>query len=283
MSRHNNRKPVESLVTDLPDVTMSFDLEAFDTAISTSGVKLVHYSALRCPVGITDVDDNRRAHPDHAGCSKGFLYHKVGTIQALLTGNGNTQSLRDIGFVDGASFVSTFTRTYSDCDKPFMAAPFDRFYLDEESITVPTWQLSRASASGTERLAFPVVMVERLVDSRGDEYKQGEDFCIKDGLINWKEDGRRPMDDLETGRGAVISVRYSYRPFFYVERLMHEIRVAQVESILTNDRKLVRANQQLLLNREFLYLDSENDPQSIAQRNPRQQPGPDDGGFGSSR
>jgi hypothetical protein len=275
------------MVMDLREVQVAFDAEAFDAAVRSHGVQLVHYIALRCPVGMTDLDDNRRPHDDHAGCSNGFLYTKAGCIKSLLIGNQNKQDLRDIGFVDGASFQATFPRTYEDgCD--FYLAPFDRFYLNEESITVPTWQLIRCNESGTERLAFPAVKVESFVDNRGDSYKEGEDFSLSNGQLSWLPNGRRPISDLETGRGAICSIRYRYRPFWYCARLLHEIRVAQVESPINDDRKLVRMPQQALLNREFLFLNESHDDE--ARRNPklpgsgpdspRQTPEPEDGGFG---
>lgn len=284
----DGRKPIESMAIEQRDAEVSFDAEAFDAAIRSHGVQLVHYVALRCPVGMTDLDDNRRPHEDHAGCSNGFIYFKAGCVRALMIGNQNKQDLRDIGFVDGASATSSFPRTYDDSDKQFYVAPFDRFYLNEESITVPTWQLARANESGTERLAFPAVCVDQLVDNRGDLYKENEDFQVKDGQIQWIPGGKRPMDDLETGRGAVISVRYRYRPFWYCARLLHEIRVAQVESALDSTRTLIRMPQQALLNREFLFLNESHDDQArrdpkrpgSGPDSPRQTPEPEDGGFG---
>lgn len=281
------RKPVDHYVTDLPAVAISFDVEAFDSAIRSQGVRLIHYKALRCPVGMTDIDDNRRPHEDHSGCSNGFLYRKAGTITGLLIGNGNDPQLRDIGFVDGASFTSTFPRAYDEActpEKPFYLAPFDRFYLDEEAILVPTWQLVRANEAGIDRTNFPVVEVEELVDNRGDSYEEYVDFKVVDGSIQWIPGGRRPMPDLETGRGAVFSVRYRYRPFWYVGRLLHEIRISQVDNPMTNERKLVRMQQQALLNREFLFLNESNDDMAKDPRNTqgpsRQQQAPEDGGFG---
>jgi hypothetical protein len=283
-----NRKPVETLVTDIPDIAVSFDADAFDVAIRAHGVELIHYSALRCPVGMTDIGDNRRPHEDHAGCSNGFIYTKSGCVASLFTSNGNSAQLRDIGFVDGASVVVTFPRTYQDFETPFYLAPFDRFYLNEDAILVPTWQLAICNESGQERLSFPVEVVESLVDSRGDLYRLGENFCIRNGQICWLEGAKRPMKDLETGRGAVISVRYRYRPFWVCARLLHEIRVAQIESPINNDRSIVRMPQQALLNREFLYLNESADGEAIRNpknpssgpNSPRQTPGPDDGGFG---
>lgn len=284
----SKKGPIENYVTSLPAVAIDFDVEAFDSAIRSQGVKLVHYKALRCPVGMTDLGDNRRPHEDHSGCSNGFLYKKAGHVTGLLIGNGNDPQLRDIGFIDGASFTSTFPRHYDDTCEPskaFYMAPYDRFYLDEEAITVPTWQLVKANESGLDKLAFPAVDVEELVDARGDSYEEGRDFRICEGQILWLPNGRRPMTDLETGRGSIFSIRYHYRPFWYVARLLHEIRVTQVGNPMTNERKLVRMQQQCLLHREFLFLNESNDDMARDPRNPdkpspRQQQAPEDGGFG---
>lgn len=273
----------ESFVTDLPSVTVSFDVEAFDQAIRSQGVRLIHFTALRCPVGLVDIGDNRRPHADHAGCSNGFLYRKAGTITALLLGNGNDPQLRDIGFIDGASFTSTFPLFYDDAcvpAKPFYVAPFDRFYLDEEAITVPTWQLVRANEAGVDRTNFPIVEVEQLVDSRGEFYEQCKDFEITSGQITWLPGGRRPLPDLSTGKGAVFSIRYRYRPFWYVSRLLHEIRITQAEDLMSSERKLTRMQQQCMLHREFLFLNESHDDLAADPRSPRQQQSPSDGGFG---
>jgi len=283
----NGRSAIESYPIDHREVQVSFDAEAFDQAVRSHGVRLVHYTALRSPVGMTDLDDNRRPLPDHSGSSNGFLYTKAGVIRALFLGNSNRPDLRDIGFVDGASSTVTFPRSYEDGTE-FYLAPFDRFYLEEESIVVPTWQLTRANASGIERLSFPAVSVEQLVDSRGDFYRQEQDFCVKNGQVVWLDGGRRPMPDLETGRDAVIGIRYRYRPFWYCARMLHEIRVAQVESLVNDDRRLIRMPQQALLNREFLFLNENQDDQAIRNpklpdsgpTSPRQAVEPEDGGFG---
>jgi hypothetical protein len=129
-------------------------------------------------------------------------------------------------------------------------------------------------------LNFPAIRVEYLVDNRGDSYKQGQDFALLAGQIMWLPGGRRPAPDLETGRGAIISVRYYYRPFWLVSRLLHEIRVSQVENILEGTSSLIRMPQQALLNREFLYLSESNDPEAKMPNSPRQQQAPEDGGFG---
>lgn len=274
---------VSDFFVDIPNVRVNFDPESLDEEIRNQGVRLVHYSAIRCPVGLTDIDDNRRPHDDHEGCSNGFLYEREGTITALLTGNGKQENLQDAGYVHGASFTATFPRQYDMACGPmsgqsFYVAPFDRFYLEEEAIVVPTWQLVRCNESGVDKLNFPAVRVLRLKDQRGQVYREGEDFDLKQGQIVWRP-ARRPVGDPETDRDAIISVRYLYRPFWYCGRLLHEIRVSQVENLMDDRRPLVRMPQQALLNREWLYLNESNDPEALKPSN-RQAPAPTDGGFG---
>lgn len=278
------KNPIDNAFVEIPNVRVNFDPESLDQEIRNQGVRLVHYAAIRCPVGMTDLDDNRRPHEDHVGCSNGFFYTKVGRITGLMYGNSKTEKLTDVGFVHGASFTTTFPRFYDDCaescpPEPFFVAPFDRFYLEEESIVVPTWQLVRSNEAGSEKLNFPAVAVKYVMDSRGNTYRQDQDFVLVNGQIVWIASGRRPSVDLETRRGEVISVRYYYRPFWYCSRMLHEIRVTQVEDLVNNTSSLVRMPQQALLNREFLYLNESQDDETRKQ-SPRQQQAPEEGGFG---
>lgn len=256
-------------VTEIPDYDISFDAEAFDQAVVTSGVRLVHYRALPCPIGMTDVNDNRRSHEDHSGCSGGFIYKKCGTVTALFTSNSKNKRSEDAGFIDNATVQITTPRHYDDpAEKPFLVAPFDRFYLDEEALVVPMWERYLHSSTGYDRLKFPVVNVEDLYDNRGREYQQNVDFTVENGQIVWK--GNTPGDQLEIGgnfngtgerdRGAVCSVRYSYRPYWYVGALMHELRVAQIQGE-GEERTLTRMPQAFLLHREYVSLNQQAEPE----------------------
>lgn len=250
----SRRGPIYDVNTDIPSTRISFDVEAFDEAVRSHGVKLVHYQALRCPVGMTDMDDNRASHDDHEGCTNGFLYDKVGCVTALFIGNSKHKNPADIGFWDGSTVQVSTPRFYDNPDcKPFMVAPFDRFYLDEE-IEVVAWQLFIHHASGRDRLKYPVKHIQSLVDARGERYAEGVDFDIKQEQIFWR-DGRRPAVnfDADPDRGAVCAVRYTYRPWWYVGQVLHEVRVSQA----TGDdgtRSIQRMPQSLMLHREYVPL-----------------------------
>lgn len=251
--------PVNDIITEIPPHQISFDVEAFDFALRSQGVKLVHYSAIRCPVGMTNLDDNQRPHPDHEGCTNGFLYTKVAPITALFVNNSKHKQAHEMGFFDGSTIQVTFPRFYDETEDRAYIAPFDRFYLAEESITVPTWQLFLHHESGIDRLKYPIVDVDQIVDYTGIRYYPQQDFRVtKEGRLEWFS--RRPSPQLDVGpgmgngfgtdRGAVCSIRYTYRPYWYVGNLLHEIRVTQVSS--GNERSIERMPQAALMHREYV-------------------------------
>lgn len=274
------RRPNNRITMDLPSQSISFDSEAFNEFLNTQGVRLVHHKALRCPVGMTDVDDNRQPHADHEGCSNGFIYYKAGIVTGAMQGNSNSQSSGDLGFTESTYITVSFPQYYDGTTDKISMAPFDRFYLDESEpearITVPTWHLVTAHQSRMDKLYYPAVSVEKLVDFRGIEYKEGQDFCIHDGQIKWL--GNWPGYQLDVGRGAIYSIRYSYRPHWYLTRLLHEVRVAQIDTL--DGRVLMRMPQQALLCREFVHTNSSTSENADSSR---QAPEPTEGGWGSPK
>lgn len=285
----NYRRPVNHLVTDIPPHDISFDAEAFDAAIRSQGVKLVHYRAMRCPVGMTDISDGQRPHPDHEGCSNGFIYTKVGTVTALFIGNSKHKQSHDLGFWDGSTVQVSFPRQYDESLEELAVAPFDRFYLDETSLTVPTWQLFLHHETGDDRLKYPVATVEELVDYRGERYYQDEDFTVCQGRIKWIG-AHRPSQQLDVGpvpsgdRGAVCSIRYRYTPYWICGQVLHELRVSQIQNDISGERSLQRMPQSVMLHREYVALNKQQDTEEV--RSPvdadvlRQVLGPSYGGFG---
>lgn len=255
------RTPVNDLITVIPPHQISFDAEAFDDAVRSQGVRLVHYAATRCPVGMTDMDEIRRPHPDHEGCTNGFLYTKTGAITALFTGNSKHKNPEEMGFWDGSTVQVTFPRQYDETGEPIFVAPFDRFYLEEEDIVVPIWQLFMHHESGIDRLKYPVAQIQQLIDSAGLRYTQGSDFSVtSSGELRWT--GRRPVPNLDLGgpaptRGAVCSVRYLYRPYWYVGQIVHELRVTQISD--GPDRSIQRMPQAVVLHREYVALTREQE------------------------
>jgi hypothetical protein len=250
---------VEDIDTEIQDSRVSFDTDAFDNAIRAHGVPLIHYVALPCPVGLVDLSDNRKPHPDHEGCTNGFIYEEAGKITGLFIGNSKHKNLSDAGFWDDSTVQASFPREYDGTCTPLFVAPFDRFYLAEPTLTVVTWQRYIHSETGIDRLKFPVEQVMAFKDSNGGVYKQDDDFVVQHGLIRWV--GRQPAPLLDVGpgyggrstvKGAVCAVRYTYRPWFYVGQMMHELRVAQVTETTKGNRSIEKMPQSVLLHREYV-------------------------------
>ncbi len=269
-------KLANGVVLQIPPGTgVAFDPDAFDTAIRSQGVPFIHWRAMECPVGLIDQYDERRPHDDHSGCSNGHIYTEAGTITCLFMGSGSKTDSQDIGYLDGSTVKITAPRMYDGTNTPVQLANFDRLYLPDE-ITVPAHQLVETSATGKDRLNFPVVEVMDIVDARGKRYGAG-DYTVENGQIKWLN-GSGPGFDLQLGKGLVYSIRYTYRPYYYVNRILHQIRIAQVETQL--ERKVMRFPQEAILQREYVAEKEAKDPQAPDPNSPRQHKGPREGIFG---
>jgi hypothetical protein len=184
----------------------------------------------------------------------------------------------DTGLLDGSTVNATAPRFYDDSPDSFHPLPFDRFYLAEESILVPQWQLMEVSPTGRDKLSFPAVQVQDLVDSSGKRYRENEHFTINDGNIVWT---KGPGLDPETDRGRIYSVRYLYRPHWYCDSLSHQIRVSQIDNMITGSRDVQRMPQAMVLHREHVYLKEKSDDEAVNGDTARQEYAPKAGTFGS--
>ncbi len=277
---HNSSGVVSPVQTmDVADGSVAFDIDAFDEALHAHGVQFIHYRALRSPVGLLDRYDSRRPNEDHSGSSNGHVYTKAGCMTAIFTNNS-----KDLRAIEGASMDSavaqiTPARFYDNSCEPILVAPFDRFFLAETSIEVTHSQLVDAHISGHDRLRFPCERVLDLIDSANIRYTVN-DFDIIDGQIVWNSP-KRPGIDPETGKGRVYAVRYTYRPHWYCDRLIKEIRMAQYQDIMTGERKTMRMPQSFMAVREYIFENENKDEQAPNPNSPRQVPSPDDNSFGS--
>lgn len=251
---------------------VNFDMQAFDNAIEGHGIVFDHFRAIRCPVGMIDIYDNRRVHDDHEGCSNGFIYKHIGKVIGIATGNGKSDNQQDIGILDSATLNVTLKRFYKDTGDTVYIAPYDRLYSSEQSVLVPNWERFASHASGVDRMQYPVERVETLIDSHGKEYGP-EDFQIRNGTIFWGPN--RPGVDPKTNKGTVCTAWYLYRPFWYVDRLNHEVRIAR------DAESTRRAPYALVAVREYVFKGSEQqDPEAKDPTSLRQAMAPESGSFG---
>ncbi len=264
---------------EFPSQSVSFDPEAFDELIRSQGIQFIHYRSMACPVGLTDPDDIRRAHEHHINCSNGRIYIKAGKVTCGFQGDSGGTTFMDAGRLDGSTVTCVLPRFYDDpADAQIDINYADRMYLVEEGITATTDCKFAAHITGVDRLCFPAVHVIDLMDAKGRIYKECVDFCVKDGMIHWN-DGQGPGIDPDSGKGVVCSALFTYRPFWYVKSLPHEVRVAQIEDEYFN-RKTMQMPKQVVLQREYHDEKAQRDG-TIKDPENRQKPTPSDGSFGS--
>jgi hypothetical protein len=255
MSGPSVKKPDSVYSILMPHEAVAMEPAAFDSFVNNNGVRLIHFRALPCPVGLDDPTDIRRTHDDHSGCSNGFIYQAIGRVTCLFLSNQTQIRKLDAGFVDGSSVSVTFPRFYDfDPQRRVLVRPYDRMFLEEENITVGGTNLMKRRQDGrADRPNYPALAVHLLVDSDGVYYQQGVDFTLDRGDVAWA-DGHGPA------AGKTYSIWYEYQPYWYVDRLVHEIRVVPTRDYVNT--KLVRSERlsfAAILNREYVHRDKAPD------------------------
>lgn len=232
--------------------SVAFDLSGFLNAIKAHGLRFIHYRAMRNPVGLIDKYDSRRPNQDTSSAINGMYYSKAGTVRALCIGNSKETRASDSGIVDSSSAQFTPLSEYEDTNKRVFLAPYDRLYLEDESVLVSRHELVECSVTGIDRPKFIPVEILDCVDANGNTYTQCEDFKLNSqGYIVWGN--RRPGQNVENGNGVIYAIRYVYRPHWYVDRLIHEIRMVQQANVFTGERNMVQAPQSALIRREYYF------------------------------
>jgi len=220
----------------------AFNPDDFAAFIDSNGVELIHYKAIPCPVGLEDEQDSvHKNHVPHAGCSNGYIFIEAGCLVATFNNAPNLWNLGDTGLVSGSTCMVTFPFTYTDGITPVVIAVQDRFYLKDIQCYVTSQQRFQRGNGTTDFLHFPPEYIEYIFDSKGLQYLS-TDYSVTQGSLLWV--GNRPAE------GTICAIRYLYRPFWYAARLLHEIRVARTENMVTGERGLTRMPYSALCNRE---------------------------------
>lgn len=236
----SNRPPkgnqIDTINKFCPQEQQSFDLNRLDIFVNSLGVDFSHFKAMVSPIGKNDRGDYRRSDGVDTITSNGMLYRCAGRFTATMTDNSRTQKRSDGGLLDPSESKLVMPRFYNAVDqddgKRIYLAPGDRLYLSDPDadVKVANYHEMDYQPDIDNEPIFPIVCLEEnIIDSRGIEYVQGNDFIITPlGSIRWLAGGRNPGIDPNTGKGRIYSVRYLYRAFYYVVSLPKEVRVTNV-------------------------------------------------------
>ncbi len=246
----------------IPFDPVNFDIEAFSKFIVANGIKLTHYKAIKCPIGMIDPMDMRQPNHDGCRCSNGFIYKFAGSVTATFSNNSVSATLTDMGILDGSTFQASFPQFYDGTTEQVYVQLFDRFYLKDLAVLVPNTELIESHIMGVDNLTYKAEKITDVIDANGQEYSSS-DFIVQDNKLLWTGDNR-PRFDANLNKGVVVSVRYLYTPYFYAQRMMHEVRIYNKVDFKTGIRTPVRAPIEALLSREYYMYKKEksNDPQT---------------------
>lgn len=261
------------------DAQVSFDPNAFRNFIISQGISVTHFRAIPDPTGFNSVGDNHGVAFPRKSVDN-YLYQEGGSMQVLFSSNSEQVIDQAEGVIDHATAYMTLPEYYMDKpEEPVLIMPRDRFYLKDIEIRVVAREKIESNATGIDRLRYPAVSVEFLQDARGVEYQVNVDFEITDeGNIKWISQNR-PGWNVEQGRGTVYSIRYRYTPFFVCDHIIHEIRVSQISNPTSGERQIVRMPYQIMVMRENVFRDMNNDPDTAPTDDPRSDGSPNSGGM----
>lgn len=263
------------MFSPLPVQALTIDVDAQDYIVSTQGILYNHYLAMECPLGIVDRFDPRAEHVEHDTCQGGLIYKLAGKVFATSTSNSSDKTLRTQGEIDASTQMFTFRRGYEDCDCAVTVGVYDKLeYAEEPPYIVQRQRIQYNSKTNIDRLQFPAIKIQILMDSEGISYNEGSDYILTNGNIVWI--GNRPKVNPDTGRGGVYQVRYLYRPYWIVKSITKDIRVARQNN--DDGSTLAKSNIAAICQREYQYMNEKNQNDAAVSTDPHQLPQPDDNG-----
>lgn len=244
----------------IPPDQVSFDSAAFDNIIEYHGVMFKHWKAIPCTGGDIDKGSMRSTHLDHT-CSNGFYFKGGRCFLGVFDNNQTKKHYKAEGIIDSSMTTLHVPRYYANgsnepCDHIYFYQD-DKLELEDESVVVPKWEKLQCSPTGIDRAMFPIVWVEYVVDAYGNEYTVGSDFEVLNGNIHWLTN-HRPQFNPAQGTGGIYSVRYLYRPSWYIAVVLHEVRLVNTFDPVVGVKTQIRYPQLLFLQREIYFLDQLN-------------------------
>lgn len=278
MSDQSDNKPGDR--NDVPVIyqdpfdAVRADLSAENVFIANNGILFAHYKVFPCVIGQKDFDGVRRSF-DHAyenqgcpiQCERGLAYQFVGHVRGIFVNNSKNLSKQfPGGWVPNGQAAVTLNHFYVNTSDAVYVSEYDKLVPCEcpDTFWAENWQKVQHSPTGTDRLQFPAFKVPILVDSDGKKYTQDIDFTVEDGQIKWGQN--RPGND-QQGRPKIYSIRYTYRPYYYVKTVLHEQRLKAEIDPYTQEVRMRGGPTQCVLEQAHIFLNNlYNDQQKDSQQ-----------------
>lgn len=206
-----------------PIRNVTLNPEGFEEFIKGQGVRMIHSRPVPCP------NVRNLTSPDHSpGCNlcfNGFLYYAH--TEFIGAFHGNTLNRRfDMQGTWDLDQASIIIPVKDQKDQILDVQYFDQILIPD--FTVRYFQRAEHSQSGIDRLQFPALTLDFVIDNTGKRFVPGKDVVVEKGRLKWI--GDRPGYDTTLKMGRVYSVNFYTRPAFTVVSLPHQLRMAQTQS-----------------------------------------------------
>lgn len=235
--------------------------------INNTGIRFFHYAAVQDPLYKVrsgdlrhsfDQEENQQfADDDRFHRENGFIYFKRGIVWGIFMGNQKKLNYLSAGLYTSDGATMSLNRYYEGTSKKVDISENDKLVpceLPEEFYT-PISHSFDHNPTGIDRLQFKAHCVSELIDSAGRIYVQDVDFTLQCGAVHWIDGRNRPGIDPLSGRGRVCGIRYTYRPFYYIKLVLHDIRIKPVIDPNTNEIKAKIGPILVQAQADWVYLD----------------------------
>lgn len=233
---------------NVPFESVKSDGSVEGSFINNTGIRFHHYVAVQDPLYKVQSGDMRHSFDqeenqqfedtDRFHRDNGFIYFKAGIIFGIfMNGSKNLRYLTPAGLYTDAGATMSLNRYYLDTGKHIRMSENDKLIpceLPKEFYTTISHSFDH-NPTGIDRMQFKVDEVSQLIDSAGRIYIQDVDFTVDCGYIKWIDGRDRPGLDPVSNRGRVCGIRYTYRPFYFVKLVIHDIRIKPEIDTATNE------------------------------------------------
>jgi hypothetical protein len=202
----------------------SFNISGINNLLETKSFDAIHYSGAYFPeqdyMGMP-VDPNTQ------GAKRGLIYYsarKLGVIpqQFKIEDRLNAQGIWGIG-----SVLMNVTGHYFDGDK-------EQVHISHRDlIVIPTLTDKMKEkvpyhVTGVLKLKYRCLGVDYLTDGVT-SFQQGFDFDVDNGMVQWRDNGRKPV--IELGKPPILSIVYWHTPIYVVQNMLHSLRMVPSNEI----------------------------------------------------
>ena len=265
----NSRKPNQnyplgelSTRTHMPNFIPDPSIQGvnFDQLLNQRGIRFLHRRFAPCP-NLTRVENNNH-DPNCTVCDgNGGVYYCEQEIWGVFHSNSLQKNFEAQGMWEIGTAVITFPVEYGDGSIAEFQT-YDR--LEIPDFPVRMWQRVNyeLSIGGTTKLRYPIDTIDIVFSVRNGvkfDFVQGVDYDIENGDIKWIA-GRQPLYDNVKECGEALSVVYHANPVYTVLQHMRELRVSQEYQVGTGTKIARKLPQQVLVRKQFLVKDNEQEP-----------------------